>query len=52
MNSLSTYTEVLMRGKIHEISLSTLRNNVYICIFKDGTQANIDTEVYYKLVGA
>jgi len=52
MKGLSTLTEVVSRGKIYEISLSSLRENVYICIFRDGSQCNFDTEVYYKLVGA
>lgn len=52
MKGLSTLTEVLTRGRILEISPSTLRSNVFITIFADGTQANIDTETYYKLVGA
>lgn len=52
MRGLSTLTEVLLRGTILEISPSTLRQNVFIIIFTNGTQSNIDNEVYYKLVGA
>lgn len=52
MKGLSTLTEILMRGEIFMISPSVIRNNVYICLFKDGSQANLDIETYYKLVGA
>lgn len=52
MKGLSTLTEILMRGKIFEISPSILRNNTFIVIFADGSQANMDGETYYKLVGA
>jgi hypothetical protein len=46
MRGLSTLTEILTRGEIFEVSPSILRKDVYICIFKDGTQANIDIDVY------
>jgi hypothetical protein len=52
VKGLSTLTEVLSRGKIHEISPSTLKSGVFIIIFALGDQANIDVETYYKLVGA
>jgi hypothetical protein len=52
VKGLSTLTEVLSRGKIHEISPSTLKSGVFIVIFALGDQANIDVETYYKLVGA
>lgn len=52
MNSLSTLTEVISRGKIFEIQPSVLRSNIFIVIFAMGDQANIDSETYYKLVGA
>ena len=48
---ISTYEEVLLRGDILEISKSNLRDNVFIVIFADGTQANITSETYYKIVG-
>lgn len=43
---LSTLTEVIARGEIFDISLSTLRENIYVCIFFDGTQCNIDEETF------
>lgn len=49
MKGLSTLVEVLTRGKIVEISPSILRNNRFIVIFADGSQANIDGETYAKL---
>ena len=50
MKSLSTLTEILTRGEIYAISPSIIKKNVYICIFKDGSQCNLDTETYLKLV--
>jgi hypothetical protein len=50
MKGLSTLTEVLLRGKIIDISESTIRKNVYICTFYDGTQANVNEEVYKQLI--
>jgi hypothetical protein len=47
--SKSTLTEVLLRGKIIEISKATIRENTYICIFHDGTQCNIDEETLKQL---
>lgn len=52
MKGLSTLTEVLNRGEIHEIHPSQRRLGVYIVIFKMGDQANIDPETYYKLLTA
>jgi hypothetical protein len=52
IKGLSTLTEVLNRGKIFEISPSTLKNGVFVVIFELGDQANIDGETYYKLIGA
>lgn len=49
MKGLSTLVEVLNRGRMLNISPSTLRDNVYIIIFDDGSQANIDGETYSKL---
>lgn len=49
MRGLSTLTEVLTRGKIVEISPSTLRSGIYIVTFVFGDQANIDGETYAKL---
>lgn len=49
MRGLSTLTEVLLRGKIYEISESILRPGVKIVIFTDGTQCNIDQETFEKL---
>lgn len=46
---LSTLTEVLSRGKIYEICDSILRDDTFIVIFVDGTQANIDGETLEKL---
>lgn len=50
MKGLSTLTEVLTRGKIVEISPSTLKSGVFIVTFWDGTQANIDAETYLQIV--
>lgn len=50
MKGLSTLTEILTRGKIVEISPSTLRSGVFIVTFIFGDQANIDTETYLKIV--
>lgn len=47
---LSTLTEILMRGKIYEISPSSLRKNIFLVTFVTGDQANIDVETYLKIV--
>lgn len=52
MRNLSTLTEIYSRGDIFEISKSVIKKDTFIIIFKDGSQANINGETYYKLVGA
>jgi hypothetical protein len=49
MKGLSTLTEILTRGKIVEISPSTVKPGVFIVTFELGDQANIDAETYAKL---
>lgn len=49
MNNLSTLTEVSLRGKIIDIFPSTLREDTLIVIFADGSQCNINNEVYKQL---
>lgn len=51
MRNLSTLTEIYTRGPIFEISKSTIRRNTFIVVFTEGSQANIDVETYYKLMG-
>lgn len=52
MKNLSTLTEIYTRGPIFEISKSIIKRDTFIVIFTDGSQANVNGEVYYKLVGA
>jgi len=49
MKGLSTLVEVLMRGNILNISPSTLRKDIFIVTFVDGTQCNIDNVILAKL---
>jgi hypothetical protein len=49
MNSLTSLEELDKRGEILEITPSTIKEGVYIVILKDGSQANINEEVYNKL---
>ncbi len=44
MNSLSNVEEIKKRGEIYEIDKSTIRANVFIVSFVDGSQANVNGE--------
>ncbi len=49
MNNLITLEELDKRGEILEITPSTIREDTWIVIFRDGSQANINEETYNKL---
>lgn len=49
MKGISTLLEVVNRGKILDISRSVIRYNVFIVIFADGSQANIDLDTKKQL---
>ncbi len=49
MNGLSTLEEVKKRAAIVEICKSIIRADTFILILKDGSQMNINGEVYNQL---